>query len=70
MPQATLTSHTIVVEHIKIATERSFAEVRRRLEDTLPKLDASIAEVLSGGVGVALLVPCLHLPAVAQMPGA
>jgi uncharacterized protein (DUF302 family) len=49
MPQATLTSHTIVVEHIKISTERSFAEVNRRLNDTLPKLDASIAEALSRG---------------------
>ena len=35
MPQATLTSHTIVVEHIKIATDRSFAEVRRKLKDAL-----------------------------------
>jgi hypothetical protein len=47
--QATFTSHTIAVEHIRISTERSFAEVRRRLEGTLPKLDASIAEVLSSG---------------------
>ena len=49
MPQATLTSHTIAVEHIKIATDRPFAEVRRKLEDTLPKLDASIAAALSSG---------------------
>ena len=47
--QATFTSHTIAVEHIKISSERSFAEVRRRLEGTLPKLDASIAEVLRSG---------------------
>jgi hypothetical protein len=49
MTQATFTSHTIAVEHITISTKRSFAEVRRRLEGTLPKLDASIAEVLRSG---------------------
>jgi uncharacterized protein (DUF302 family) len=47
--QATLASQTIAVEHIKISSERSFAEVRRRLEGTLSKLDASIAEVLRSG---------------------
>ena len=47
--QATYTSQTIAVEHIKISSERSFAEVRRRLEETLPSLDASIAEVLRRG---------------------
>jgi hypothetical protein len=40
---------TIAVEHIKISSERSFEEVRRRLEATLPKLDASIAETLRRG---------------------
>src|SRR5262249_34325115 len=44
MTQAT--SQTIAVEHIKISSERSFDEVRRRLEATLPRLDASIAEAL------------------------
>ena len=47
--QANFTSHIIAVEHIKISSERSFAEVRRRLESTLPKLDSSIAEVLRSG---------------------
>jgi uncharacterized protein (DUF302 family) len=47
MTQAT--SQTIAVEHIKISSERSFAEVRQRLEGTLPKLDASIAQVLQSG---------------------
>jgi len=46
---AILASRTIAVEHVKISSERSFAEVRRRLEDTLPKLDASIAEALRSG---------------------
>jgi uncharacterized protein (DUF302 family) len=47
--QATFTSQTIAVEHIKISSERSFAEVRRRLEGTLPKLNASIVEALRSG---------------------
>ena len=47
--QATFASQTIAVEHIKISSARSFAEVRRRLEDTLPKLDASILQVLGSG---------------------
>jgi 5-dehydro-2-deoxygluconokinase len=47
--QASSTSHTIAVEHVKISSQRSFAEVRRRLEDTLPRLDASIAEALRSG---------------------
>src|SRR5262249_59265845 len=40
---------TISVEHIKISSERSFADVRRRLEGTLSKLDASIVEALRSG---------------------
>jgi len=47
--QATFASQTITVEHIRILSQRSFAEVRQRLEDTLPKLDASIADVLGSG---------------------
>jgi uncharacterized protein (DUF302 family) len=47
--QSSFASRTIAVEHVKISSQRSFAEVRRRLEDTLPKLDASIAEVLRSG---------------------
>ena len=47
--QANFTSRTIAVEHIRIASERAFAEVRRRLEDTLPKLDASLGQALSSG---------------------
>jgi len=46
---AIFTSHTIAVEHIRISSEQSFADVRRRLEVTLPKLDAGIAEVLRIG---------------------
>jgi hypothetical protein len=47
--QATFASKTITVEHIRISSERSFAEARLRLEDVLPKLDVSIAEVLRTG---------------------
>jgi uncharacterized protein (DUF302 family) len=47
--QATFASHTIAVEHIRISSERSFAEVRRRLEDTLPMLDVGIAAALRSG---------------------
>jgi hypothetical protein len=41
MTQATVTSRTIAVEHIKISSKHSFEEVREKLEGTLPKYDAS-----------------------------
>jgi uncharacterized protein (DUF302 family) len=47
--KSTSTSRTISVEHTRISSERSFAEVRQRLEETLPKLDATIADVLGNG---------------------
>jgi uncharacterized protein (DUF302 family) len=47
--QASVISQTIAVEHIRISSERPFAEVRRKLEDTVPKLDTGIAEALSAG---------------------
>ena len=47
--QATFASQTVAVEHIRISSERSFAEVRQRLEETLPKLDTTIAEALGSG---------------------
>jgi uncharacterized protein (DUF302 family) len=46
---ASITSHKIAVEHIRISSGRSFAEVRRKLEDTVPKLDTGIAEALHSG---------------------
>ena len=49
MSQASVTSRTIPVEHIRIASARPFAEVRRKLEDSVPQLDPSIAEALSRG---------------------
>ena len=46
---ASVRSHTIAVEHIRISSDRSFAEVRRKLEGTVPKLDTGIAEALRSG---------------------
>jgi uncharacterized protein (DUF302 family) len=46
---ASVTSQTIAVEHIRIASERPFADVRRKLEGTVPKLDTAIAEALRSG---------------------
>jgi uncharacterized protein (DUF302 family) len=47
--QASVTSQTIAVEHIRISSRRPFGEVRRKLEGTVPKLDAGIAEALGSG---------------------
>src|SRR6476660_1808545 len=41
MSQTSVTSRTIPVEHIRIASARPFAEVRRKLEDSVPQLDPS-----------------------------
>jgi len=49
MTHPSVTSHTIAVEHIRIASQRPFAEVRQRLESTVPQLDPNIAEPLSRG---------------------
>ena len=49
MTPTSITSRTIVVEHVRISSGRSFAEVRRKLEGTVPKLDASIADALRSG---------------------
>jgi len=47
--RASVTSRTILVEHIRIASDRPFAEVRRKLEATVPRLDTEIAQVLRSG---------------------
>ena len=49
MSQVSVTSRTIPVEHIRISSQRPFAEVRRKLEDSVPQLDPSIAEALARG---------------------
>ena len=47
--RASVTSRTIVVEHIRISSDRPFAEVRRKLEATVPRLDTGIAGALGAG---------------------
>ena len=47
--QASITSQTITVEHIRFSSELSFAEVRRKFEGTVPKLNTGIAEALRSG---------------------
>ena len=47
--EASVTSRTITVEHIRIASGRAFADVRRKFEATVPKLDTRIAEALQNG---------------------
>jgi hypothetical protein len=47
--QSSVTSQTIAIEHMRISSTRSFAEVRGKLEGTVPKLDPGIAEALSSG---------------------
>jgi uncharacterized protein (DUF302 family) len=47
--QVCVTSRTITVEHIRIKSGSSFAEVQRKLESTVPKLDPGIAAALGQG---------------------
>jgi uncharacterized protein (DUF302 family) len=47
--QSSVTSQTIAVEHIRISSRRSFAEVRRKLKGTVPRLDTGIAQALRSG---------------------
>ena len=47
--KASVASRTIAVEHIRISSDRPFAEVRRKLEATVSRLDTEIAEVLRSG---------------------
>jgi hypothetical protein len=49
MTKISVTSRTIAVEHIRISSGRPFAEVRRRLEGAVPRLDAGIAAALASG---------------------
>lgn len=44
-----MTSRTIAVEHVTISSGRPFAEVRLKLEGTVPKLDTGIAQALGSG---------------------
>ena len=49
MAQSTVTSQTIAVEHIKIESGKKFEEVRRALEEAIPKLNPAVGEFLRRG---------------------
>jgi uncharacterized protein (DUF302 family) len=49
MSAVEITSRTNSVEHITITSALTFAEVRRKLEETVPKLDVRIVKDLAGG---------------------
>ena len=49
MTQSTVTSRTIAVDHIKIESGKKFEEVRRALEETIPKLNPAVGEFLDKG---------------------
>jgi hypothetical protein len=49
--QPSVTSQTIAVEQIRIASGRPFAEVRRKFESTVPKLDTGIVEARQRSIG-------------------
>jgi hypothetical protein len=47
--QSTVTSRMIAVEHIKIESGKRFEEVRRALEETIPKRNPAVGEFLRKG---------------------
>lgn len=49
MTRPSVTSRMITVEHVTIRSERSFTEVRQKLEAALPMLDADTADALRSG---------------------
>ncbi|MDQ0393683.1 DUF302 domain-containing protein [Labrys monachus] len=49
MPTVEVTSKLITIEHIRISSKRSFADVRASIEADLPKLDPNIRVMLSRG---------------------
>jgi hypothetical protein len=49
MTQSTVTSRTIAVDQIKIESGKTFEEVRRALEETIPKLNPGVRESLHKG---------------------
>ena len=44
-----ITKQTIAIEHIRIESAKSFADVRAELERTLPRLDPSLVKALGQG---------------------
>lgn len=49
MAEPAVTSRTIAVEHIRIASDKPFEDVRRALEEGVPKVDPAIQEILRRG---------------------
>ena len=49
MPTAEVRSRPITIEHVRITSKRPFTQVRTAIEANLPKLDANIKVMLSGG---------------------
>src|SRR5262249_48011713 len=45
----TMTKHTIGVEHIRIESGKSFADVRTALERSVPQLDPTLVKALPAG---------------------
>lgn len=52
MSQPAFTSRPIIVDHMRIASGKPFEEVRRALEESVPKLDPAIQEILRQGDAV------------------
>jgi uncharacterized protein (DUF302 family) len=44
-----MTRHTIAVEHVRVESNKSFADVRAALEGALPRLDQSLLRALGEG---------------------
>ena len=49
MTQSAVTSRMIAVKHVKIESVKRFEEVRRALEETIPKLNPAVGEFLHKG---------------------
>src|ERR1700676_176742 len=47
--QSSVTSRSIAIDHIKIESGKKFGEVRRALEETIPKLNPAVGKFLRKG---------------------
>jgi uncharacterized protein (DUF302 family) len=47
--QATITSRTMTIEHIRLSSKLPFAEVRKKLNDALPRRDPDLVAALRDG---------------------
>jgi uncharacterized protein (DUF302 family) len=69
MTQSTVTSRTIAVDHIKIESGKTFEEVRRALEETIPKLNPGVRESLHKGDQERARAEEEHGPEAFDLPG-